>query len=106
MIDPRISYGASSARKTGTTVDAPPTASPSMIRPVTRIAKPGEKTATSTPTKNSTASTMIVLRRPMASEIFPPTQGADRGGEDQRADDDAHLQVIPEGAGPVNPLFL
>ena len=72
VIDPRISNGASSARNTGTTVEAPPTASPRMIRPTTRIAKLGEKTATSTPTKNMTASTMIVVRRPIASEIFPP----------------------------------
>ena len=74
VIDPRISNGASSARYTGTTVDAPPTASPRMIRPTTRSSKPGEKTTISTPTKNMTESTMIVVRRPMASEIFPPTR--------------------------------
>ena len=45
-----------------------------MIRPATRSPKPGEKTTTSTPTKNMTASTMIVVRRPMASEIFPPSR--------------------------------
>ena len=70
VIDPRISNGASSARYTGTTVDAPPTASPRMIRPATRIANPGEKTATSTPTKNMTASTMIVVRRPIGRRSF------------------------------------
>ena len=72
VIDPRISNGASSARYTGTTVEAPPTASPRMIRPATRISKPGEKTTNSTPTKNMTARTMIVFLRPIASEILPP----------------------------------
>ena len=36
-IEPRISYGAISARKTGTTAEAPPTARPSRTRPSTRI---------------------------------------------------------------------
>ena len=43
-----------------------------MIRPATRISKPGEKTTNSTPTKNMTARTMIVFLRPIASEIWPP----------------------------------
>ena len=85
VIDPRISYGDISARKTGTTVDAPPTASPSTMRPLTRTAKPtgekvpgsgpaGENTTSTTPMKNNTARIRIVLRRPMASEMIPPTR--------------------------------
>ena len=72
VIEPRISNGASSARYTGTTVEAPPTASPRTTRPVTTIGKPGAKTTNSTPKKNITARMRIVFLRPIASEIRPP----------------------------------
>ena len=55
------------------------------MRPLTRTAKPtgekvpgsgpaGENTTSKTPTKNNTARIRIVLRRPMASEMIPPTR--------------------------------
>ena len=72
VIEPRISYGASSARYTGTTVEAPPTARPRMIRPETTMTNPGAVTTSTTPRKNITDSTMIVVRRPIASESRPP----------------------------------
>ena len=84
VMEPRISWGASSARYTGTTVDAPPTATPSMMRPATSTSKPtgekvpgsgpaGEKTTNTVPTKNRTASATMVLRRPHKSAICPDT---------------------------------
>jgi hypothetical protein len=71
--DPRISYGASSARNTGTTVEAPPTARPRSTRPTTMTSNVGANTQISVPTKNVTASRMIVLRRPQPSAMRPPS---------------------------------
>ena len=55
------------------------------MRPATRVAKPvaekvpgsgpaGENTTSRTPEKNNSARIRIVLRRPMASEMIPPTR--------------------------------
>src|ERR687893_448144 len=45
-----------------------------MIRPATRSPKPGEKTTTSTPTKNRTASTTIEMR-PIRLRCGPGVSG-------------------------------
>lgn len=80
--EPRISYGAISARYTGTTVEAPPTAKPKLIRPrinnpypntvwVPYSGPPGELITKRVPTKKSAERPMMVGRRPILSATWP-----------------------------------
>ena len=70
---PRRSTGATSARYTGTVAEAPPTARPSTNRKAARIGQLGESTHPSVARPNTTASMMMLWRRPNRSDSAPPT---------------------------------